>query len=328
MSSTNSLYFDGNNEVLNIGNLPVFDFDMSDSFSLSAWVAPNPAQGWTSNFFPVISKMQSSGQFTGWVMAVGNTGVKIQLVADLANYIDIESNTGVNGGGWKHIVFTYSGSGTAAGCSIYINNVLQTNVVVVDTYTTGSMVNSINMKIASRNMGANDYRGWMDDVAVYSEELNASDVDAIYNNGVPGDLLVDLDDGYLEGYWKMGDGDAGIFPTITDHSANGNDGTLINMVVDDITTEVPGLSHQSAQNFTFETGSQFMTQQGFNKYQDAIGANNTGGAVVNYRMRALQSPGPGYHYWIVQGAPDFAGANAPGAIQAGSAVILTQWTEE
>lgn len=50
-----------------------------------------------------------------------------------------------------------------------------------------------------------------------------------------------------------------------------------------------------------------------------------GGPTLNFKMRALQDPGPGYETWVVTGSPDFAGTSAGGPIQPGSAVIADQW---
>lgn len=50
-------------------------------------------------------------------------------------------------------------------------------------------------------------------------------------------------------------------------------------------------------------------------------------AVEYFKMRALASPGPGYVTWVVSGAPDFAGAQAPASIQPGTAVVSDYWVE-
>lgn len=51
------------------------------------------------------------------------------------------------------------------------------------------------------------------------------------------------------------------------------------------------------------------------------------GTTFVFKMRALASPGPGYRTWVVTNAPDFAGTQAPGAIQVGSAVVADSWEE-
>lgn len=52
---------------------------------------------------------------------------------------------------------------------------------------------------------------------------------------------------------------------------------------------------------------------------------STASAVI-YKMRALADPGPGYVTWITVGEADFAGADAPAAIQAGTAAVMATWT--
>lgn len=57
--------------------------------------------------------------------------------------------------------------------------------------------------------------------------------------------------------------------------------------------------------------------------------NFTAGSAATqfYKMRALANPGPGYLTWVVMTTPDFAGAQAPGAIQGGTAVVADAWLE-
>lgn len=59
------------------------------------------------------------------------------------------------------------------------------------------------------------------------------------------------------------------------------------------------------------------------------GANSTAGPSVTFffKMRALANPGPTYVTWVVQHFPDFTGAQAPSAIQVGTAVVADSWEE-
>ena len=61
---------------------------------------------------------------------------------------------------------------------------------------------------------------------------------------------------------------------------------------------------------------------------DFISSPTGGGGgthAVTYKMRALEDPGPGFLVWVVDDAPDYAGASAPGAIVGGSAVIVSEF---
>jgi hypothetical protein len=70
--------------------------------------------------------------------------------------------------------------------------------------------------------------GNIDDFAIWNTDERAN-VATIYNNGVPNDISA------LNpiSYYKMGDGDT--YPTLTDSGSLGNDGTMTNMIADDIT---------------------------------------------------------------------------------------------
>ena len=73
---------------------------------------------------------------------------------------------------------------------------------------------------------------YVDEFALFDEELNNTQVTDIYNSGTPIDLSSHSD---LVGYWRMGENDSS--PTISDLSGQGNDMTLINSPT--ISSEVP-----------------------------------------------------------------------------------------
>jgi len=75
------------------------------------------------------------------------------------------------------------------------------------------------------------WQGFIDEVAVWTSELSASDVTSIYNSGVPNDLasLSPLS------WWRCGDNDTA--PTLTDNGSGGNNGTMTNFST--FSTDVP-----------------------------------------------------------------------------------------
>ena len=110
--------------------------------------------------------------------------------------------------------------------------------------------NASNLKLmfgadaASDTTGQNFFGGNIDEGSVWNKALTSAELVAVYNGGVPIDLLTDAGDyassSNLQGWWRNGDTEGtSVFPTIEDFSANSNDGTMTNMDSGDIVTVVP-----------------------------------------------------------------------------------------
>jgi hypothetical protein len=88
------------------------------------------------------------------------------------------------------------------------------------------------------------FDGNIDECSVWNKALTSAELIAVYNSGVPIDLLSDAGDyvssSNLQGYWRNGDtAGTSVYPTIEDYSSNSNDGTMTNMDSGDIVTDVP-----------------------------------------------------------------------------------------
>ena len=97
---------------------------------------------------------------------------------------------------------------------------------------------------ATDTTGENFFEGNIDEGSVWNKALTSVELLAVYNSGVPINLLSStgayVSNGDLQGWWRMGDPDgASVYPTITDDSPNANDGTMTNMTSADIETVVP-----------------------------------------------------------------------------------------
>lgn len=158
----------------------VHDKEFNASFSWAWWDKQGASP---SAFMPIISKRQNSGSFRGYEIArAGNVAtdpVRVILRSGTSNSIDIDyphPNTTT----WNHFVWTHSGSGTAAGMKFYVNGTQVTATTVVnDTLAGQTTVHADGLSIASRN-GASFFTGAIDDVRLYSLELTAADVAALY----------------------------------------------------------------------------------------------------------------------------------------------------
>ena len=96
----------------------------------------------------------------------------------------------------------------------------------------------------SDTTGSDFFEGNIDEGSVWNKALTSAELVAVYNGGVPIDLLTNAGDyassSNLQGWWRNGDtAGTSVFPTIEDFSANSNDGTMTNMDSGDIVTVVP-----------------------------------------------------------------------------------------
>lgn len=77
------------------------------------------------------------------------------------------------------------------------------------------------LRIGARFNGNNNIDALFDEVAVYSTDLSASEISAIYNSGAPNDLSSLSTSTNLVGWWRFED-------NTDDSSSNSNSGTLTN----------------------------------------------------------------------------------------------------
>jgi hypothetical protein len=104
---------------------------------------------------------------------------------------------------WYHLCVTHDGSTTLKG---YVNGVLQGTIT-----TTALVTNSVSTKLGWHSNHAPSYlQGKLDECAIFSSALDASNVTQIYNSGSPIDLTINQGNynssSDLIGYWRMGDG--------------------------------------------------------------------------------------------------------------------------
>ena len=159
---------------------------------------------------------------------------------DTSVYMNLERTTILSDDTWHHIVYTYDlGSGTGSLIGYLDGTKFEhgddgTNTIV-GTWAVPNPLGApsvMALSVANPNHGGAFLEGDVDELAFFDEVLTQSQVNDLYGDGTPGDAATISD--YVTGLWRMGDGDT--FPTITDHSGNGNDLTMTNMESDDFIT--------------------------------------------------------------------------------------------
>jgi hypothetical protein len=207
--SEKSVAFDGSNDYVTMGD--VLGFEYTDAFSISFWAKTVAAGDW------FISKLD--GSLRGYGMTVATLGeFRFFLYTTSVNSVSVKTEKTINDGHWHHLTATYSGSGTAAGVTLYVDGYAVSTVITDDDLLGGTIITAAEFNISGRTNGAAGILlGNVDETSVYNAELSAAEVLAIFNGGNPIDLESLPSASKLVSWWRMGEGDT--YPTLIDQIA-------------------------------------------------------------------------------------------------------------
>src|ERR1043166_1247755 len=174
--SGQALNFNGSSQYVNIGN--VLNPGSSD-FSVFAWVKTTQGGG----FNMIVSKRDSSGSNnSGYQLFQNSSGGPSFTFGDgNSSRVRIDS-TGprINDGAWHlvGVVFTRSGNGV-----LYVDNAQAANGVGLITSQSGSVSNSLPLRIGTENNSNSTYNwvGAIDEVRIFNSALSPQDVTSLYN---------------------------------------------------------------------------------------------------------------------------------------------------
>jgi len=343
----NSLQFDGINDYLSLGNLPIFDF--TGPFTLSMWVRAKDHWGYTT-VRTLADKRTSSGLYPGWQLYV-NQGNLYFSIGQTGNLLSVSTSlklqtSSSEGSRWYHIAVTYDGSKKAKGLNITVDGNHGPVTVLYDTLTSYPTTSAV-ARVAVLGTLAS-HGGYMQNFTVYNRALSEWEIQLIAyglyarDPGAVGPIQ------NLVGWWRMGNL-PDVYPTIRDLApVNNNNGTMTNMVAGNFVTEakatpilnpvtdpliIPtgmlqdlGAFYNIGTSSTpIPTGSVQPVGDMVNlTFNEVISSGETV-EVLTYKMRARTLVGSGYVTWVVITLPDYSGGQAPVPILPGSAVIATSW---
>ncbi len=183
VTSCYSLLLDGVNEYIDCTNNVAFDFDGTDSFTISGWIKKT-----SSTHFPILAKISfpSLTVVDGYRCYIHPTlnVVVVNLYGTGSGSISVLTVNPIAINTWQNITATYDGSETAAGVNIYVDGVLQALTVISDTYT-GTMINGEKVTIGGQPTATNPIYGTgnIASVRMWNTELTSVQVAAEYNGG-------------------------------------------------------------------------------------------------------------------------------------------------
>jgi len=261
-SDTKSLEFDGSDDYVAIE-----DFEFTNENISISWWCTRDALSHNKTILQALNNFTSDDYYKGLIIQTQqNVGWKWYFGEQAGgNYWG--TNTGDIGftsvgapkySGWHHFVFTIGEGPTTPykgpPMVLYMDGYpvfTQAASISESASIIGSAV-AIKLRVGMKKGGSGtNWLGTINDLAFFNTVLTAANVKAMWNRGDPTDLTEDAGNynasSNLTGYWLFGDSDT--YPTVTDRSGNGNDGTMTNMTSGDIVTDAP----DSAFRFTVNT---------------------------------------------------------------------------
>ncbi len=141
-------------------------FGYFDKFSLGAWVYLTGSEGGT-----VLSKMEDTDESRGYSLEVREGKVYLTLaVRRLDDALRVQTAEPLVPGQWHHLLATYDGSRVASGITVYVDGHDRKLEVLLDDLNQ-SFTSEEPLRIGARGGAEKRFHGYIDDVRVYSVEL-------------------------------------------------------------------------------------------------------------------------------------------------------------
>ncbi len=238
--NTNSVNFDGTDAYIDLSTTQFIATDAA--WTVSAWFK---LDNLTTTYPVIIALKTDDAQNWRLIASSGATYKDIAFGLGSGTYLAAcrRYDFGMALDTWYHAAVAYNGSGitTSGNYALYIDGAAVTHVSAG-----GFGADTGNSKIGDEG-STNYFDGLLDNISIFSSELSAANVAAIYNSGAPRDLeatTTDYPQGVIDtlvSWWRLGggSGDALGASGILD-SAGSNHGTATNMLAADLTnTDVP-----------------------------------------------------------------------------------------
>ena len=159
--------------------------DLTDQFTLDAWINPSGLHSAGPTSGPLISKIGGAGGNNGYQLGIRGNNAEMFCEFNAAgepwptNALIVTLPSAIPMGQWSHVACVYDN----ADLKIYVDGVL------VGTQAIGakSVVNSAsNVRIGSNDNNDHFFHGVIDEVEIFNRALTADEIRAIYNAGSAG----------------------------------------------------------------------------------------------------------------------------------------------
>jgi len=215
-----SLEFDGTNDYVEIDTI-INDINVEQG-TISAWIKVAT----TSTSGSIVQFRTDGDNIANLFYHNGSSEGRFTYKAGGSAKVAAFTDTMENDGNWHHVLATWSVDGDEI--KLYLDGTLK------DTTTgLGTWAGDIDAAdIGQNTIGGAFFKGKIDDVAIFTVPLSASQVTTVYNSGKPNNNFPSG----LIGYYQFEEGEGRV---AIDTSGSGNNGDITNMAADDYVTDVP-----------------------------------------------------------------------------------------
>ena len=145
-------------------------FGCFDKFSLGAWVYLTDSSGGT-----ILSRMDDTDESKGYSLEVKKGRIHLTLgVRRLDDALRVQTAQSLTPGQWHHVLATYDGSRVASGIALYVDGRAERLEVLLDDLNQ-SFETEEPLRIGARGGPEKRFQGYVDDVQVYSVQLQAEE---------------------------------------------------------------------------------------------------------------------------------------------------------
>ncbi len=202
-----SLVFDyADDDAVIVPDDAALDFSTDDAFSISCWIKRASSNSGTT--VGIVSKMAQSSAvdspFEGYALWFNDTDQRrlaFLLYRNVSGLQQLRVQTtdlafGSSDTDWHHVLVTYNGNSDLSGVTMYVDGAsVAIELQSADTLPSGADITTDTdmcfgglIGIASTNSRIWPFSGNMDEVAIWSKELSANEVAAVWNGGNGNDL--------------------------------------------------------------------------------------------------------------------------------------------
>ena len=163
-----------------------YDLEITDSFTLAAWVNMVPKGG--GDHF-IIAKEENAANYRGPYLLVygGASGqVGMLLTSSVANQLWVKGSTQVIDGEWHHIAGSHDGEvgGTPEAISIWVDGQPEELQIMRNDLNDGSILNNTPVTIGCRDVGGVPAKGAVDEAVIVKRVLTDDEVSRVVDDGI------------------------------------------------------------------------------------------------------------------------------------------------